>query len=99
MSLSTTEQNISAFLFSFLRVRCLSCRLMKGRSNVTPSYLSFKIGLSYDDFSRVILQNAWPPGMLVREFVDKTENLAVLPMLNQLQQPPQPAQLQNFYMN
>jgi hypothetical protein len=99
MSLTTTEQNVCEFLLNSLGVHCVSCRLIIGRTNGAPNFLSFKIGLSHSDFTRVSQQNVWPPGMVVREFVDKPSNNAVLPMVNQTRLPQQTVQSQNFYPN
>jgi len=71
--------------------------MIKGRANGLPSYLSFKVGLAVNDFARVIQQHAWPPGMIVREFIQKTDNVATLPWLNPIQQQQQSTRLQNFY--
>jgi hypothetical protein len=104
MSLITTEQSVYNFLLSYVGVRSLSCQRIRGRTNSSPSFLSFKIGLNYNDFIRVLQQNEWPPGMIVREFVEQPDNYAVLPSVvvpqqQRLQFPAsqQSAQLQCFY--
>jgi hypothetical protein len=67
------------FLLSFVGMRNISCLRIRGRANSSPSFLSFKIGLNYNDFLRVLQHNEWPPGMIVREFVEMPDNYAVLP--------------------
>jgi hypothetical protein len=91
LSLITTEQNVFDFFLSSLGVRCITCHKIKGRTNMNPNFLSFKVGITNIDFARIIQQRNWPQGMIVREFIDQQTNFAVLPSANQYQQ------TQNFY--
>jgi hypothetical protein len=94
LSLTTTETNVLDFFLSQLGVRCLSCHKINGRANGTPNFISFKVGLMNRDFARVLQHNVWPPGMLVREFVDRQNNFAVLPGIAQFPSTTQSTQWQ-----
>jgi hypothetical protein len=81
LALSTTTQELSDFILRTSGAQTIFCHQMRPRTN-SPSYLSFKVGLNEFDFNRVLQHIRWPSNVLVREFMNETNNRATLSSFN-----------------
>jgi hypothetical protein len=70
---STTEEAIAKQLSKSLNAQTtdFNCVKLLAKDVQSPTYISFKIGMSEDLFTKSLEPSAWPEGVAFREFVNR----------------------------
>lgn len=77
---STTPDALKDYLCTKLGLSevAFDCRLLvaAGKDVNSLNFISFKIGVNVDLYTKLLVPNIWPAGILVREFVHRSKNLS-----------------------
>jgi hypothetical protein len=70
---STTEEAIASQLSKtlFAQSTDFNCVKLLAKDVQSPTFISFKVGISEDLFEKSLEPSAWPPGLAFREFVNR----------------------------
>jgi hypothetical protein len=70
---STTEETIASQLSKtlFAQSTDFNCVKLLAKDVQSPTFISFKVGMSEDLFEKSLEPSAWPPGVAFREFVNR----------------------------